>query len=72
MAYLNDGSVAREGVQNEKDLCAFLTEIDHYGCELVHRGGTKQVQDGDTKNGDLASIKRWKGATHDWLSLIHI
>ena len=66
MSYKNDGSVHYGGIQNEKEMCVFLTEIDHYGCELVHRGGTKQVQDADTKNGDEATIKKWEGATHDW------
>ena len=65
MAYNNTGEVHHGGVANEKDVCAFLTEQNHYGCAVVHQGGTKQVEDGESINGDKVSIKRWKGATHD-------
>ena len=68
MAYNNTGEVHHGGVANEKDVCAFLTEQNHYGCAVVHQGGTKQVEDGESINGDKVSIKRWKGATHDWFN----
>tara|TARA_B100000902_G_scaffold222397_1_gene211336 strand:- start:1002 stop:1751 length:750 start_codon:yes stop_codon:yes gene_type:complete len=56
----------QNGIKNEKFMCEFLTEVNHYGCEVRHKGGTKVVEDGDTENGDKSSFKRWKGATHDW------
>ena len=56
----------QKGIKNEIWLCQFLTEVDHYGCEVRHCGGTKVVKDGDTENGDEVSFKKWMGATHDW------
>lgn len=55
-----------KGIKNEIWTCQFLTEVDHYGCEVRHRGGPKVVEDGDTENGDRISMKKWMGATHDW------
>ena len=56
----------QKGIKNEVWMCQFLTEVNNYGCEVRHKGGTKVVEDGDTENGDRVSIKKWKGATHDW------
>jgi len=55
-----------KGIKNEIWTCQFLTEVDHYGCEVRHCGGTKVVKDGDTENGDEVSMKKWMGATYDW------
>lgn len=68
MAYNNTGEVHHGGIKNEKDVCKFLTEINHYNSAVNHQGGTKQVEDGESDNGDKISIKRWKGATHDWFN----
>ena len=69
MAYNNTGEVHHGGVKNEKEVCAFLTENNHYGCAVTHRGGTKQVEDGVADDIDQKlSFKRWKGATHDWFN----
>ena len=54
------------GINNEVWMCDFLTRVNHYGCAVRHRGGTKVVEDADTEKGDKISFKRWKGATHDW------
>ena len=56
----------QKGIKNEIWTCQFLTEVNHYGCEVRHQGGTKKVEDGDTENGDGISMKKWMGATHDW------
>lgn len=60
----------QKGIKNETFVCKFLTEVNHYGCELRHRGGTKVVEDGDTENGDKSSFKKWKtnSSTHDWFN----
>ena len=56
----------QKGIKNEIWMCDFLTRVNHYGCVVNHKGGTKVVEDADTENGDKISFKRWKGATHDW------
>ena len=56
----------QKGIKNEIWMCDFLTRVNHYGCVVNHKGGTKVVEDADTENVDKISFKRWKGATHDW------
>ena len=67
MSFKNDGSVHYAGIANEKEMCKLLTEVNHYGAEVIHQGGTKQVRDAYVKNLVDISIKNWKDkGTYDW------
>jgi len=58
--FKTDGSVHREGIQNELDTIDFLNSINRYQQLVEHRGGTGQKADAAAGK-KLITIKRKKG-----------